>query len=276
LDAIVDAVGRATEHADADGRGARLAAVGLAVPAILDHDQRPVRSATFPQWTGVDLQSALSRRLGCPVAVENDLKLAAYAEHHIGGAAENMIFVQLGRRISMALLVGGRILQGSHRMAGELGAQRGMRWTRTYDQLGLLWSTGRDAKPLFERAAAGDRQAIAEIDDFCAQITSRLATVVLALDPELLVVGGGLSLAGDLLLDPLRRRLEDLLTTPARPKVAAARLATSAAVTGALGHAFDQQSEQIFGIPAVPPPWYRLRTALRIRPRSQAYGSGTQ
>lgn len=287
LDAVAAAITAAVAAACADDDqpeddqpedrpASRLAMVGLAVPAILDHDHRVARSVRLPEWTGVDLGAELSQRLGCPVAVENDLRLAALAEHHIGGTAENMIFVQLGRRISVAMMVGGRILHGSHRMAGELGAQRGLCWTTTYDQGGLNWSTGREAKPLFDRAAAGDRRAIDEIEDFCGQIAPRLATLILTLDPQTVIVGGGLSLAGETLLGPLRRHLDHLVALPERPDLVPASLRVEAAETGALGHAFEQGSEQIFGIAAMPAPWQRLRGRAGKDPRSQARISGAQ
>lgn len=266
LDVVAETVTRTAVAAFDDQGGCRLAAVGLAVPGIIDRDHLLARSAVFPEWTGVDLGSELSRRLGCAVVAENSLKLAAYAEHHIGRTAGNMIFVGLDRKISVALMIGGHILQGSHRMAGEICAQRGIRWTTSYDEGGLRWSCGRDARPVLDRAAGGDQQAVAEIDAFCAQVASRLATMVLTLDPEVVVVGGALSLAGELLLGPLRRQLDHLLTTPARPEVVAARFVTDGAVAGALGHAFDRASEQIFGIPAVPPPWPRLRATIQTDP----------
>lgn len=262
LDAVADAVIAAIP----DGCVLRPAAVGLAVPGSIDADHRLIGSTTFPQLTGVDLGTELSQRLGCAVVVENDLKLAAYAEHHICRTAGNMIFVRLDRRISVALMIGGRILQGSHRMAGEICAQRGIQWTTSYDDGGLRWSTGRDARPVFDRATAGDQQALTEIDTFCAQIATRLATMVLTLDPEVVVVGGALSLAGDVLLRRLRRHLDHLLTVPYRPELLPARLVTEGAVAGALGHAFDLASEQIFGIPAMPPPWGRLRAEIQTDP----------
>ena len=266
---------RPSETGEAE-RDTHLSAVGLAVPGILDHDQCVVRSTQIPEWTGARPGAELSRRLGCPVHVENDLKLAAYAEHHIGRTAENMIFLHLGRRISVALIVGGRILQGSHRMAGELGTQRGMRWTASYDDGGLCWSSGRDGRPVFERAAAGDDRAMAEIDSFCEQLAPRLATLVLTLDPDLVVVGGGLSRAGRTLLRPLGEHLDRLLDLQARPELVAAQLTPNGAVTGALAYAFEHGSEEIFGIPAVPPPWHRLRTERQTHPPSQADGADTQ
>lgn len=261
-----DAVADAVTATIADQGDSRLAAVGLAVPGIIDHDHRRPGGVGVAELTGTDLAAELSQRLGCAVLVENDLKLAAYAEHHIARTAGNMIFVRLDRRISVALMIGGRVLHGSHRMAGEICAQRGMQWTTSYDDDGLHWSTGRDARPVFDRAAADDQQALAEIDAFCGQIANRLAAMVLTLDPEVVVVGGSLARAGEVLLRPLRGHLDHLLTTPFRPQVTAARLGTEGAAAGALGHAFDQASEQIFGIPAVPPPWCRLRAGIQTDP----------
>ena len=245
-------------RADAGSPRPRLTAVGLALPGVLDHDQRLARGDAMPELTGMDVAAELSQRLGCTVAVDNDLKLAAYAEHHLARTADNLIFVKLGSRISLAVMVDGRIVQGSRRMAGEFGGQPGMRWTSACDDEGLRWSTGRDARPVFDRAAAGDRQAIAEIDGFCAEIAPRLATLVLALDPEAVVIGGALSNAGAVLLDPLRHHLDQLLT--GAPPLVAAGLADDGAEAGALGHAFAVGSQQILGIPEVPPPWCRLRT----------------
>src|SRR5699024_12329480 len=72
-----------------------------------------------------------------------------------------------------------------------------MRWTDSSVRGRLTWSTGDDAQELLERAAAGDAGAIQEIEEFCAQIAPRLATVLLTVDPERVVVGGGLSRAGE-------------------------------------------------------------------------------
>jgi predicted NBD/HSP70 family sugar kinase len=209
--------------------------------------------------------------------VETDLKLAAYAEHHLGDIAGNLIYLHLGRRIAVALMVDDQILQGRNRMAGELGAQRGMRWTPSYDDGGgLCWSTGREARPLIDRAAAGDHRALAEIHAFSEQLAPRLATLALTLDPELVIVGGGLSRAGRTLLGPLARQLDRLLDLPVRPELTTSRLTSDASVTGALAYAFERGSEQIFGLPAVPPPWRRLRTAPETDPRTQADRAGTQ
>ncbi len=240
-----------------DGR-ARLAAVGLAVPGILDHEDRLVRSLAVPDWVDLDIASALADRLGCPVTVENDIKLAAYAEHHVAAGTDDLIFLQIGHRISVAVIVGGRILQGSHRVAGELGSRRGMRWTATSRRGELRWSSGHDAEELFARAGSGDQQARQEIDRFCAEIAPTITALLLAVDPALVVVGGGLSRAGATLVDPLRRAVHRLLMVPDKPAFRTARLTTDGAVAGALGQAFERHSAAIVGIGEVPPPWLRL------------------
>ena len=98
-------------------------------PASSAADGRIAQSLALPDLVGRDLAAELAQRLGAEVVVENDIKLAALAERHLGPPAESIAYVQIGHRISLALILDGRILQGSHRLAGELGSQRGMRWT---------------------------------------------------------------------------------------------------------------------------------------------------
>ncbi|MCT2260114.1 ROK family protein [Brachybacterium muris] len=257
LDAVAQVV---QDAADEGGTDERLspAVVGIAVPGILDADGRLAQSLAVKDLEGTDLASELSSRLGCPVAVENDIKLAAYAEYHLSARPADIAFVQIGHRISVALILGGRILQGRHRLAGELGTQHGMRWTSTSRRGRLHWSTGDDAAPLFARAADEDQAALAEIDAFCAEIAPRLATLLLTVDPEQVVIGGGLSRAGKLLLEPLRRHVHHLLTSPGKPVFRTARLTTDGALVGALGLAFEHGSVQVNGVPGVPPPWQRF------------------
>ena len=237
LDALVEAI---------TSTGRDPGAVGIAAPGLV----------------GLDLAARLAQSLGSPVVVDNDIKLAALAEHHLGEDAESMLFVQLGHRISVAAILEGRILQGAHRLAGELGSQRGMRWTPTSERGRLVWSTGADARPLLERASDGEEAARTEIAEFCEEIAPRLATVLLTLDPARVVVGGGLSRAGETLLGPLRRAVGRLLMTEQTPELVAARLTTDGALAGALGAAFRHGSVSLNGVPDVPAPWPRLGASL--------------
>src|SRR5699024_754179 len=147
------------------GTGLAPSAVGVAVPGILDPAGRVSRSLAVPALEGIDIAGTLAERLGCPVEVENDIKLAALAEHHLVPGAEGTVLLQLGHRVSGAVIIDGAIRQGAHRLAGELGSQRGMRWTDSSVRGRLTWSTGDDAQELLERAAAGDLDAVQEIEE---------------------------------------------------------------------------------------------------------------
>lgn len=234
-----------------------LRAVGIGVAGILGHDHRITTSLAVPEWVGFDLVGELEGRLGCPVVIENDIKLAALAENRIGAGRtlSTMAFFQLGHRVSLALIMNGAILQGSHRVAGELGSLRGMTWTSASRRGQLCWRSAPTAQAVFARAAAGDDTAQAEIDTFCVEIAPKIATLALTIDPETIVIGGGLSRAGAELLTPLTAAVHRLLMTPEKPTIVASSLTADGPVYGALGLAFACWSADVVGIAELSPPW---------------------
>ena len=249
---------------------ADLRAAGLGVPGILDHDGRITQSLAAPDLIGADPADRLSASWGCPVLVENDIKLAALAEQRLraepagaaghgsaAGPADDLIFLQIGHRISAALIMNGAILQGRHRLAGELGSLRGMRWTESSLRGRLHWRTGRTGQQVFTRAREGDRRAAAEITEFCAEIAPRIAILALTVDPALIVIGGGLSRAGDDLIVPLTEAVHHMLMTDGKPVITTSLLKSNGTLCGALGSTFETHSTQILGVPRVPPRWHR-------------------
>ncbi|MGW0229310.1 ROK family protein [Actinopolymorpha singaporensis] len=249
---------------------ADLRAAGLGVPGILDRDGRITQSLAVPDWIGVDPAARLSASWDCPVLVENDIKLAALAEQRLRaepvgstepdpgtGHQDDLIFLQIGHRISTALILNGAILQGRHRLAGELGSLRGMRWTKSSRRGRLQWRTGRTGEQVFARARDGDQQAAAEISDFCAEIAPMIATIALTVDPALIVIGGGLSRAGDELLAPLTGAVHHMLMTDDKPVITTSLLKSSGTLCGALGSTFEAHSARILGVPRVPIRWHR-------------------
>jgi predicted NBD/HSP70 family sugar kinase len=158
----------------------------------------------------------------------------------------------------MSIVLNGAIRQGRHRLAGELGAQRGMRWTRNAQRGQLVWSVRPTGAEVLAAAAAGDAEAAAEVEDFCAQIAPRIATVLLVVDPEVVVVRGGAAEDSAALLRPLAAAVENELVFPERPPFVAATLGREAVVLGAVGNTFDRFSTDIYGIQDVPSPWGHL------------------
>jgi predicted NBD/HSP70 family sugar kinase len=249
---------------------ADLRAAGIGVPGILDHDGRITQSLAVPDWIGVDPAERLSASWGCPVLVENDIKLAALAEQRLRAepaigarpassatSDDDLIFLQIGHRISAALIMNGAILQGQHRLAGELGSLRGMRWTESSKRGRLHWRTGRTGQQVFARAREGDRRAAAEITEFCAEIAPKIAIIALTVDPALIVIGGGLSRAGDDLVAPLTEAVHHMLMADGKPVITTSLLKSNGTLCGALGSTFETHSAQILGVPRVPPRWHR-------------------
>ena len=191
------------------------------------------------------------------MVVENDIKLAALAEQRLRADGDDLVFLQIGHRISAALIMNGTILQGRHRLAGELGSLRGMRWTESSVRGRLRWRTARTGQQVFTLARAGDRRAAAEIKDFCAEIAPKIATIALTVDPALIIIGGGLSRAGDDLIMPLTAAVRRMLMTDEMPVITTSRLTSEGTLCGALGSTFESHSLPILGVAGVPPRWQR-------------------
>ncbi|MFG1813743.1 ROK family protein [Kribbella sp. NPDC049174] len=238
----------------------RLRAVGVALPGVIETSGHLRASLALPELVGLPIAETVSQDLGCPVAVDNDIKLAALAEQRGGSGRgySDVVYLQIGRRLSVSIVLNGVIRQGRHRLAGELGAQRGMRWTRNAQRGQLTWTSHPTGEAVLSAAAGGDPAAQAEVEDFCEQIAGRIATVLLVVDPEVVVVRGGLPQHTGALLRPLAAAVEKELVFPERPPFVASALGREAVVLGAAGNAFDQFSSAIYGVHDYPSPWIQL------------------
>jgi predicted NBD/HSP70 family sugar kinase len=258
--------------AEASAELGRLRAIGVGLPGVLEADGRLRASLAMPDLVGLPIAATAARTLGHSVAVDNDIKLAALAEQR-GGAGRgyaDVVYLQIGHRLSVSIVLNGVIRQGRHRLAGELGAQRGMRWTRNAQRGQLVWTSQPTGEAVMKAATAGDPAARAEIEDFCAQIAERVATVLLVVDPEVLVVRAGPAADSDVLLRSLEAAVDKELVFSERAPFVASALGREAVVLGAVGNAFDQFSSDIYGVHGYPSPWMRItddveRTSSEIR-----------
>lgn len=230
-----------------------LRAVGVGSPGILDADGTVRLSTALPEWTGLQLGERLRRSFKCPVLVENDANAAAVAEHWKGAAADtdDVVFVLAGLSPGAGSLIGGRLHRGYGGAAGEIGALHLLGREVTPET--LLSTTGEPLHPLDEQAVAevfahaleGDERAQAAVERFIQRLVHDVAALVLALDPELVVVGGWA--AGlDGVLEPLHRELERYCLRP--PRVALSMLGEASVSTGALRLALDHVEEQLFAV----------------------------
>lgn len=246
IDTVVSAIRAAMRDAAVPDDG--IVAMGVALPGIIDDAGRVVVSHVMPDWQGTDLPGLLREEFDCPVRVENDLRLAALAEHRIGAAqdVDDVLCLFVGHRISMGLILGGRIRRGHHGAAGEVGdVLLGDRADATGE---LRWRSAGSAAAVFTRAADGDAESMREVERFAADLSVGLGTLAMGIDPDLIVIGGGVSRAGDALLDPLRAAVNARITVPAYPKIVASNLGAGAVALGALVRACAESSS-VTGLP---------------------------
>ncbi|MFI2371253.1 ROK family transcriptional regulator [Streptomyces sp. NPDC018833] len=230
-----------------------LRAVGVGSPGIVEADGTVRLSTALPGWTGLQLGDRLRRSFRCPVLVENDANAAAVAEHWKGAATESddIVFVLAGLSPGAGSLIGGRLHRGFGGAAGEIGALHLLGRDVTPER--LLSTTDEPLHALDEQAVtevfslakSGDERARAAVDRFNQRLVHDVAALVLALDPELVVIGGWA--AGlDGVLEPLRDELSHYCLRP--PRVTLSLLGEAAVATGALRLALDHVEEQLFAV----------------------------
>jgi predicted NBD/HSP70 family sugar kinase len=228
-------------------------AVGVGSPGIVESDGTVRLGTAMPGWTGLPLGDRLRRSFRCPVLVENDANAAAVAEHWTGAArgSDDVVFVMAGLSPGAGSLIGGRLHRGFGGAAGEIGALHLLGREATPER--LLSTTGTPLDPLDEPAVTqvfalardGDPLAREAVDRFLRRLVHDVAALVLALDPELVVLGGWA--AGlDGVLEPLREELARYCLRP--PKVTLSALGEEAVATGALRLALDHVEEQLFAV----------------------------
>ncbi|TDD86674.1 ROK family transcriptional regulator [Actinomadura darangshiensis] len=255
LAAVDEVIERALQEA---GLGAdEIAGLAVGTPGIVDAGSgRILLAPSVPGWTSVDLSDHLRGRFHCPVQVENDANLAALAVAGERPGHGTLLAVQWGERLGAGVVIDGRLHRGSG-AAGEIGFIRPPGHVpETGDGRGPLERTigaeaiagkarraglpggAPDAAAVFAAASAGDSTAQRVVDDVAATFAQAVAPAVLVLDPDAIVIGGGVARAGSVLLAAVNRHLADLTLNP--PAVELSGLAEDTVLTGALRLALDE------------------------------------
>lgn len=235
-------------------RHPEITAVGIGSPGPLDYERGMVLFApNIPGMEGAPLVSGLEGRLGMRVVLENDANAAGYAEHLYGAARdlETSIYVTISTGIGGGLFIGDRLIRGAHGLAGEIGHTvmlpggpiDGDGHHGTLEALAAGRAIAREGsyaygiqlntEEVFERARAGERKALAIVDNAARFTGMGIANLVKVFDPEGFVIGGGMSQVGDFYLDRIRSAAEHYLVGYPVPELRPARLGTSAGVIGA-------------------------------------------
>lgn len=233
--------------------GARLHRVGLGLPAPVTHDV--VRaSAIFPGWVGIDARQAAEDVFGVPVSVENDANLGALAEHRrgVGRGHDSSVFVKISSGVGAGIIIGNELYHGNGGSAGEIGhltldeqgpicrcGSRGC--LEAYASVGTVQTMMAGQLPqaaldeIVAAAADGNVSARRAFEDAGLHLGWGLASIVNLLNPSIVVIGGDMARAGDLVLESARIGLRrHALDTVALTPVVASELGERASLLGAV------------------------------------------
>jgi len=233
--------------------GARLRAVGLVVPGIVDAEQGIAVYAANIGWQQLPLRQIVAEAVGLPVILDHDVR-AGLAELELGAGRglQEVLFVALGTGIAAAVITRGQVSAGATGRAGELGhlpvfpegewcacGQRGC--TETYASAAALsrrYSAASGisdvpAKDVISRAAAGDRLADEIFQDAITALGRALVNYILLMDPELILIGGGMAASRAAVLRPLTREVQAGLAWRRAPAISNGKFAGDAGRRGA-------------------------------------------
>lgn len=241
-----------------DEAGVPAGALAVVVPGLVEEVVGIARWSANLGWSDLPLTQLLAEHLDVPVTSGHDVRAGLLAEHRLGAACgvDDVVFLPLGTGIAAAQMTGGQVVAGSP-WTGEVGhvvvrpggpvcgcgAKGCLEAVASAAALGRAWSAAsgeeRDAEHLAGAVAQGDPAAVQIWQQAVEDLALVLAPVISAAGTRLLLVGGGLVLSGDLLLDPLRSALAARLPGRTDLEVAPAALGDRAGALGAACLAAD-------------------------------------
>jgi glucokinase len=247
-----------------------IAAVGVGVPGLVNFDTGFVHELTnVPGWNEVHLKDELSELTGLPCVVENDANAMCYAEWRYGAGKglQNVVALTLGTGVGAGLILNGQMYRGSSFSAGELGQMsvdyKGLRGH--YGNLGALekyignqqiadyaaqlyaregkrrYVGDCTPKAIARAAEEGDKVALQVWDDVADWLGTTLAGIAWLLNPDAFIIGGGVAQAGDLIFEPLKKKMRSALSEVVMDKlqIMPARFQNEAGIIGNAALAAD-------------------------------------
>jgi glucokinase len=282
LDALLETLTELVEEVR-EAVGGEVEGVGFGIPCLIDQDRGLAASSVHLPINGVAFADVMAERVGLPVFMDNDGNLALLAEQRAGAAhgERNAVMLTLGTGIAGGIVIGGELYRGSQGAAGELGhmivwadgpacgpgcRSRGclealvsgtalsrealaLASRSPASRLGQALAAGREVSgPLVtELAFDGDGDALALLEELGTWLGIGLVNVVNIFNPDVVVIGGGVIAAGELILAPARRVLaERALAFPAEHvRVEAAHFGAESGMLGAALFARERLGERV-------------------------------
>jgi glucokinase len=248
--------------------GQRVLGIGVGAPSITRPTDGIVVWAPSLGWREFPLKNELQAIYDIPVFVENDVNLAALSERSYGAGlgVKNFVCIAIGTGIGAGIVLNGTLYRGSEYAAGEIGyLPPGVEFLGCrYEGFGPLESLASgsgiaerarkiapfperfasdnlNAEDVFALARAGETWMQGVIDDTVDYLALAVASFACVLNPEVVILGGGVGRSADLLINPIRKRLEGVM--PCLPRIVASPLDNRAVALGAITLVFNEAME---------------------------------
>ena len=244
--------------------------IGIGVPGIYDPARGVIPFCTNLGWHDVPIVAQMQRSIQKPITVDNDATVAGLAECIAGvsAGAKSSVFITLGTGVGGGVVIGGKPYSGAHGVGSEIGhavialdgepctcgkrgcferyasatalIREGRRALAAHPESGLMAACGGDpetmsAKTVIDCAKAGDETALSVFRGYVNALAHGIVNIINTLDPEVIVLGGGVSMAGDYLLEAVREAVRPLVLYKAMPyaDIRLAQLGSDAGIIGA-------------------------------------------
>ncbi|MFY9263159.1 MAG: ROK family glucokinase [Actinomycetaceae bacterium] len=267
LDTIVNAITKVREQYE-------VSAVGVGAPGFIDASRKVIRFSPNISWENEPLADRISEATGLPVFLENDANSAAWAEYKFGAArgAQSVAVITVGTGIGGGIVIDGKLVRGAYGFGGEIGhmnmvpdgrvcgcgeqgcwemyssgsalkqagkdvAARDPEYAKQILALGDGTVEGVSGRHVTQAARAGDPAALDCYGEIGKWLGQGMADLAALLDPEVFILAGGVSEAGNILLEPAVEQFESRLTACKYRHVAPVRLAELGNEAGIIGAA---------------------------------------
>ena len=249
---------------------ADIASIGIGIPGVAQGDSGVVFNCTNLGWINVPLRAEMQKYINKPVFIDNDANVAALAESYFGVSAgyKSSVMITLGTGVGGGIVINGRPWAGAHGRGGEIGhmtlvpdgapctcgnngcverycsATAIIRMAKqecySFPNTAILKKAGGDinrvnAKLVIDAAKEGDASALRVFNSFVKYLAMTINDITAFFDPDIIVLGGGVSYAGDFLLNNVAALLPryQMFKALPLPKLALAKLGNEAGIVGA-------------------------------------------
>ena len=249
VDAVLDNIFRSLDiSCEECGISAQnLSGIGIGVPGPVNYEKGLVYDCpNLAGWKNIEIRKIINERLGVPVFVENDARVAGLAETRLGAAKgfRYVFYITVSTGIGSAIIIDGKIYHGADGAAGEFGQMKlldGSILEQKFAGPAIERLFGLPTTQLAELIKKNDPGAKSAVDYLTHGTGTFLANIATLLNPQIIVIGGGVSQLGDLILDPIREKVSQLAFSIAAKnvKIVPAALHTDSGAIGAVELLFD-------------------------------------